>query len=392
VLADLHVHYPMRVVEERDGRDPGQTVRLMGTTRGRSRLADKVRAVVLRVATKVLSDRDLWSGYRVTVPHLREGGVGVVFSSLYRPFEEMDLSKPYQAPPAPAYFDNLLEDLTAVEEEVATYGSSVIRVVRNRSELEQCISDRAIALVHAVEGGFHLGASQDEITQNVATLAQKGVAYVTVAHLFFRQVATNANAIPFLPDAIYNTLFPQNKNVGLTDLGTTAIRAMVANRVLIDISHMRPNAVAQTFRLLDELDPPGEVPVISSHAGYRFGKQQYMHDEQTVSEIKRRGGVIGLIMAQHQLNDGIRTDPTTSLPESLDVIYKHIDEVARITGDHDYVALGTDFDGFIKPTMGGLESAADLASLERELTSKYGGDADAIASGNVLRVLRKVWV
>jgi microsomal dipeptidase-like Zn-dependent dipeptidase len=392
VLADLHVHYPMRVVEERDGRDPGQTVRLMGTTRGRSRLADKVRAVVLRVATKVLSDRDLWSGYRVTVPHLREGGVGVVFSSLYRPFEEMDLSKPYQAPPAPAYFDNLLEDLTAVEEEVATYGSSVIRVVRNRSELEQCISDRAIALVHAVEGGFHLGASQDEITQNVATLAQKGVAYVTVAHLFFRQVATNANAIPFLPDAIYNTLFPQNKNVGLTDLGTTAIRAMVANRVLIDISHMRPNAVAQTFRLLDELDPPGEVPVISSHAGYRFGKQQYMHDEQTVSEIKRRGGVIGLIMAQHQLNDGIRTDPTTSLPESLDVIYKHIDEIARITGNHDYVALGTDFDGFIKPTMGGLESAADLASLERELTSKYDGDADAIASGNVLRVLRKVWV
>ena len=392
MLADLHVHYPMRVVEERDGREPGLTVRLMGTTRGRSRLADKVRAVVLRVATKVLSDRDLWSGYRVTVPHLREGGVGVVFSALYRPFEEMDLSKPYQAPPASAYFDNLLEDLAAVEEEVATYGSSVIRVVRNRSELEQCISDGAIALVHAVEGGFHLGASEDEITQNVATLAQKGVAYVTVAHLFFRQVATNANAIPFLPDAIYNTLFPQKKSVGLTDLGTATIRAMAANRVLIDISHMRPNAVAQTFRLLNELDPPGEVPVISSHAGYRFGKQQYMHDEPTVSEIKRRGGVIGLIMAQHQLNDGIRTDPTTSLPESLDVIYKHIDEIARITGNHDHVALGTDFDGFIKPTMGGLESAADLASLERELTSKYAGDAQAIASGNVLRVLRKVWV
>src|SRR5512133_283958 len=382
----------MGVVEETGGREPGQTVRLMGTTRGRSRLADKVRAVVLRVATKVLSDRDLWSGYRVTVPHLREGGVGVVFSALYRPFEEMDLSKPYQAPPAPAYFDNLLGDLTAVEEEVATYGSSVIRVVRNRSELEQCISDGAIALVHAVEGGFHLGASEDEITQNITTLAQKGVAYVTVAHLFFRQVATNANAIPFLPDAIYNTLFPQSKNVGLTDLGSAAIRAMVANRVLIDISHMRPNAVAQTFRLLDELDPAGEVPVISSHAGYRFGNQQYMHDEQTVSEIKRRGGVIGLIMAQHQLNDGIRKDTTTSLPESLAVIYKHINEIARITGTHDHVALGTDFDGFIKPTMGGLESAADLASLERELTSEYDGDAEAITSGNALRVLRKVWV
>lgn len=382
----------MRVVEERQGREPGTTVRRMGTSRGRPRLADKVRAVVLRVATRVLSDKDLWSGYRVTVPYLREGGVGVVFSALYRPFEEMDLSKPYQAPPAPAYFAKLLEDLDAVEEEVATYGSSEIRVVHNRSELEQCISDTAIAVVHAVEGGFHLGDSESEITQNVVTLAQRGVAYVTVAHLFFRQVATNANAIPFLPDAIYNAFFPQDRNVGLTDLGRAAIRAMVANRVLVDISHMRPNAVAQTFGLLNQLDPHGEVPVISSHAGYRFGKQQYMHDEQTVSEIKRRGGVIGLIMAQHQLNDGIRTNPTTSLPESLEVIYKHIDEIATITESHDHVALGTDFDGFIKPTMGGLESAADLASLERELTSKYHGDARAIASDNVLRVLRKVWV
>ena len=89
---------------------------------------------------------------------------------------------------------------------------------------------------------------------------------------------------------------------------------MVANRVLVDISHMRPNAVAQTFGLLNQLDPHGEVPVISSHAGYRFGKQQYMHDEQTVSEIKRRGGVIGLIMAQHQLNDGIRRTPPRACP------------------------------------------------------------------------------
>jgi microsomal dipeptidase-like Zn-dependent dipeptidase len=166
---------------------------------------------------------------------------------------------------------------------------------------------------------------------------------------------------------------------------------MVANGVLIDISHMRPNAVTETFTLLNELDPRGDVPVISSHAGYRFGKQQYMHDEQTVREIKRRDGVIGLIMAQHQLNDGLRKEVTRSLPESLEVIQKHIDEIVKITQTYDHVALGTDFDGFIKPTMGGLESASDLASLERELTRQYHGDADAIASGNVLRVLRKVW-
>lgn len=391
MLADLHVHYPMRVVEERAGAKPGTTVRLMGTARGRSRPGDKVRALVLRLATRLLSDKDFWSGYRVTVPYLREGGVGVVFSTLYSPFDEMDLGKPYASPPASAYFTRLLQDLKSVEDEVAGYDNSVIRVVHDRQELEECITDGATALVHAVEGGFHLGDGVDEIKQNVATLAEKGVAYVTVAHLFFRQVATNANAIPFAPDAIYNLLFPQEANVGLTERGRAAIQAMVSDRVLVDISHMRPDAVQQTFRLLDELDPHRELPVISSHAGYRFGEQDYMHDEQTVREIQRREGVIGLIMAQHQLNDGIRKRETKSLADSLEVIYRHIDKIANITDDHQHVALGSDFDGFIKPTMGGLENMAAIKDLERELRVKYPADADAITSGNVLRVLRKVW-
>jgi membrane dipeptidase len=383
----------MRVVEERDNAKPGTTVRLMGTARHRSRPGDKLRALVLRLATRLLSDKDLWSGYRVTIPYLREGGVGVVFSTLYSPFDEMDLEKPYASPPESAYFTRLLKDLQSVEDEVAGYDRSVIRVVHNRQELEECITDGATALVHAVEGGFHLGDGVDEIKQNVATLAAKGVAYVTVAHLFFRQVATNANAIPFAPDPIYNLLFPQKANVGLTERGKAAIQAMVANRVLVDISHMRPDAVQQTFELLNDLDSQHDVPVISSHAGYRFGGQDYMHDEQALREVQRRDGVIGLIMAQHQLNDGIRKKETKSLPESLEVIYRHIDKIAEIANGHQTVALGSDFDGFIKPTMGGLENMAAMKGLERELRAKYpAAEADAITSGNVLRVLRKVWM
>jgi microsomal dipeptidase-like Zn-dependent dipeptidase len=382
----------MRVIEERDGAKPGTTVRVMGTARGRARPGDKVRALVLRLATRLLSDKDLWSGYRVTVPYLREGGVGVVFSMLYSPFDEMDLSKPYASPPASEYFTRLLNDLKSVEEEVAGYDSSVIRVVHDRHELEECITDGATALIHAVEGGFHLGDGTDEIAQNVATLAEKGVAYITVAHLFFRQVATNANAIPFAPDLVYNALFPQRAKEGLTERGEAAIQAMVSHRVLVDISHMRPDAVQQTLRLLEELDPQRELPVISSHAGYCFGGQDYMHDEQTVREIQKRDGVIGLIMAQHQLNDGIRKEETKSLPESLEVIYRHIDKIAKITGDHQHIALGSDFDGFIKPTMGGLENMAAMKDLERALKAEYPDDADAITSGNALRVLRRVWV
>ncbi len=131
--------------------------------------------------------------------------------------------------------------------------------------------------------------------------------------------------------------------------------------------------------------------MISSHAGYRFGGQEYMHDEATVREIARRDGVIGLIFAQHQLNDGLRKRETKTFGESLAVIKHHIDELERITGGHRHVALGTDFDGFIKPTLGGIEDMRAMAALERELTRLYSDDAVAIGSGNALRVLRAIW-
>jgi microsomal dipeptidase-like Zn-dependent dipeptidase len=170
------------------------------------------------------------------------------------------------------------------------------------------------------------------------------------------------------------------------------VRAMVQDRVLVDISHMRPDAIEETFRLLDELDPNCEMPVVATHAGYRFGQLEYMLDEETIRQIKRREGVVGLIMAQHQLNDGIRRARTKSFDESFEVIRRHIDKIAEITGDHSHVALGTDFDGFIKPTMSGLERSADLKRLEDKLKDVYGdADAELITSQNAIRVLRQLW-
>ena len=52
---------------------------------------------------------------------------------------------------------------------------------------------------------------------------------------------------------------------------------------------------------------------------------------------------------------------------------------------------GSDFDGFIRPTLAGLGSARDLGRLEAALVSRYGGDGELIAGGNALRVLRSGW-
>jgi microsomal dipeptidase-like Zn-dependent dipeptidase len=387
MLADMHAHYPMRVVSDLT---PRTTLDRMKRIRGQPGVKNKLRALLLKIASMLGSDRDWWSGYRITVDKMDEGGVGFAMSVLYRP--EAEIGPPHASPPEPGYFDSLLEDLEAVEAEVATHDPGRVRLVHNRAELDACVQDGAIALVHCVEGGVHLGDSKEEIERNVATLAKKGVVYVTVGHLFFRQVATAAPAIPFLRwDWVYNLLFPQPDDEGLTERGRNIVEALVKHRILVDLSHMSEDSMRETFSLLDQLDDTGEMPVISSHAGFHFGGQEYMLERWAVDEIKKRDGVIGLIMAQYQLNDGLRKTDTTDRDESFEVIRRHIDELAGNQEGRRHVALGTDFDGFIKPTMGGLEDMGDLRFLEEWLRAEYPADADGMASGNALRVVRKLW-
>ncbi len=387
MIADLHAHYPMRVINEMD---PETTARLMKTPG--PTLRDRIQALILKFANKV-GNYPSWDGtYRITPETLRKGGVGLAMSVQLGPFDEMDLDTHYAAPPEPGYFGHLRANIEAVEKEVATHDRSQLRLVHDRAELDDCIAAGATALVHAVEGGCLLGKSDTEIETNCAELAKRGVGYVTVAHLFFRQVATNANALPFLSDSVYDFVFPQRGKDRLTPRGETLVRSLVENRILIDLSHMDPGGIQETMDLLDEIDPNREMPVISTHAGYRFGKQQYMCDEKTLRQIKRRKGVVGLIMAQHQLNDGIRKKETTTIEESLDVICRHIDEIAEVTCGHEHIAIGTDLDGFIKPTMGGLKTAADLKLIEKGLRKRYGDEiADKVTWKNALRVLEMLW-
>jgi membrane dipeptidase len=393
---DLHAHYPMHVVSDPDadeGREP--SLKRMRQVRDRRGFWGRVQGLVLWGAMKLASDKTLDSGPRISVESMQKGDVRLAMSMLLQEFAEVDLTKHYAAPPAADYFQGLIAEMEEVEAEVATHGEDTIRIVRNLAQLDACLASEAIGLVHAVEGGYNLGDGDQEIAANCKTLAGKGVAYVTVAHLFFRQIATNAPALPFLPDWLYNFVFPQRGKDRLTPRGEAIIRAMVANRILIDLSHMDPGGIEEVLTLLDdELDPGKQFPVVSTHAGYRFGKQKYMCDRGIVERIAERDGVVGLIMAQHQLNDGLRKpkDFTKTLEESLEVIYAHIDEIAAITGGYDHIGLGSDIDGFIKPTMGGIEEMADLGTLDAALRKKYGDEVtDKITSGNALRVLRKVW-
>jgi microsomal dipeptidase-like Zn-dependent dipeptidase len=236
----------------------------------------------------------------------------------------------------------------------------------------------------------------DDVDRAVTELARRGVAYVTLAHLFWRQVATNAPAIPFLSDGVYDCLFPQRTQDGLGELGVAAVRAMYRERVLIDVSHMRADALDHTFSLIEDLDRESgaaatDFPVIASHVGVRLGSQSYNLTSESVRRIASRDGVVGLIMAQHQLDDGVRRRHTRNFEQSFEVICRHLDRLREWTGAHRTAGFGTDLDGFIKPTMGGVETTADLARLKPALEERYGAaDAERILAGNARRVVRQM--
>jgi Membrane dipeptidase (Peptidase family M19) len=111
----------------------------------------------------------------------------------------------------------------------------------------------------------------------------------------------------------------------------------------------------------------------------------------TVRQIADRDGVMGLILARHQMNDGVRKRPTKRLRESVAVICRHIDCIEESSGPG-HVALETDRDGFIKPMMGGLETAAELAKLPGPLLEHYRDEAnvDAFLYGNARRVVEPI--
>ena len=84
----------------------------------------------------------------------------------------------------------------------------------------------------ALEGGFSLGGDATRSRTSVEALAEAGVAYITLAHLFWRHIATNAPALPFMPDWLYQAASSPGHGGGLSKLGRRAIKEMIAHRIL----------------------------------------------------------------------------------------------------------------------------------------------------------------
>ncbi|HEV2749295.1 MAG TPA: membrane dipeptidase [Gemmatimonadales bacterium] len=291
--------------------------------------------------------------------------------------------------PRKAYMVDLLIQLREVERDIRAVGSWAT-VARDVTQLRAAIAARQIALVHAVEGAFHLGRSRDAIERNVRKLARYGVAYVTLAHLVWRRIASNAPAVPFLPDWMYRALAPRPGS-GLTELGAAAVCSLVRHGILIDVTHMSEKAIWETFALLEGIEHEGvRIPVIATHIACRFDQHEYNLSDDTIRAIAGRKGVMGVIFCRHWTSTGLFKPKSQA--ETFQIIKLHIDRIYDLTNSYDHIALGSDLDGYIKPMLPGLEDMAMMPDLADFLLNQYGPTvADQILSWNALDVLGRGW-
>jgi microsomal dipeptidase-like Zn-dependent dipeptidase len=144
-----------------------------------------------------------------------------------------------------------------------------------------------------------------------------------------------------------------------------------------------------TLRLLDSKADWADVPLMATHSACRLGKadHEYNIQDRHIDAIAKRRGIVGLIACKHWMADGLAKPKT--FDDSMELLYTHIDHVKCVTGSHEFTGIGTDLDGFIKPTLPGLELPEAFKEVEARLAARYTPAVAAqICSENALRVLQ----
>lgn len=157
---------------------------------------------------------------------------------------------------------------------------------------------------------------------------------------------------------------------GLTDLGRAMVDQMDALGIVHDLSHLSQRAT-------DELLAHTDAPVVATHSNCRAlldGHSQRHLTDQTIREISRRKGIVGLNLfapfIRHDLGDDER--PTIS-----DAV-RHVEHVCSIMGHRRGVGLGSDLDGGFSARRlpVGIDTPADFAKVLQTLASRGWSEAE----------------
>jgi membrane dipeptidase len=325
-------------------------------------------------ADSLMWNRDLLERHgmgRVDVPRLIEGGValqaftivsktpwGMNVSSNSDRGDMLTLLLVAQRWP-PRTWSSLLERALYQAQRLhdsAHSSGGAFRVIHSRAELESYERERR--LKPAITAGY-LGVEGAQVLEgelrNVQRLFDAGIRMMSPSHFFDTEVGGSAHG---------------ERKIGLTDFGRRVILEMERLGMLVDLAHA-------SRRTIDDVLALSTRPVVFSHTGVRATCDSPRNIDDSVLDRTARGG--GLV--------GIGFFEGATCGRDLDAVVRAIRHaVDRVGAEH--VALGSDFDGFVRTPI----DAAQLPALTDALLGAGFDETQirAIMGGNVARILRRV--
>lgn len=161
---------------------------------------------------------------------------------------------------------------------------------------------------------------------------------------------------------------------GLTDLGHAMVKRMDELGVVHDLSHLSQRAVDDLLAATDRV-------VMASHSNCRAlmgdpdskPNQRHLSDE-TIKEIARRGGVIGLNLLGDFVTPGLKKGERAKISDCV----RHIEHICQLTGSTNHIGLGSDMDGGFGADglPEGINTPTDLTVLSDALAKNGWNDQD----------------
>lgn len=176
---------------------------------------------------------------------------------------------------------------------------------------------------------------------------------------------------------------------GLTDLGRELVKRMDEQNIVHDLSHLSQCATDELLALTDRA-------VIASHSNSRalmgdpnsLSNQRHLADE-TITEIARRGGVIGLNLLGDFVTPGMNKGKKTGERALIADCVRHIEHVCELANSRMHIGLGSDMDGGFGADglPEGINTPANLIVLTDALQAQGWSDAElaGFAHGNFER-------
>lgn len=281
----------------------------------------------------------------VDVPRMREGGLAAQFFGMW--------TVPL---PRAGCAASIHRQLDALDDAAERRPDDFARC-RSRADVERAKAGGRIAALAGIEGGHALEGR----VENVETFARRGVRYLGLLHFSANELGAPAKGLG------------RDDNRGLTSFGKDVIAAMNRWGMIVDLAHVNRRG------FFDALSVSTTVPIVS-HTGVAGVREHWRNiDDEQIRAVADRGGVVGVIFAPRFLGG-----------DGIDAVCDHLLHIIKVAGE-DVPALGSDYDGAVRPPRG-LEDVAALPRLTAALLARGLGRAAVkkLLGENALRVLADV--